>query len=239
MPTGCACEFGLRVTEQRAFRLIGQKGAIKSCTLTTHGNGSALTHMKQSDELEESTDWSELIVLATSDPPHPAPLASALDRWAQAFTRDYKGPPLQADFPPAVEAFFRRICAADIPDEVVVWIDKFKQRRGRSPYRKELPERLRQMVPEDVNRGGRPRCDTARWRSISRAWVKHRYQERYEELREIFELGKLLGMSSCHGFEEMDISSDRTSSLAYEKLSQETGLSVSRLQDILEHRRRK
>lgn len=197
---------------------------------------------KHSDELEQSTDWAALIDLATADPPQPIQLVMALDRWAHAFERDYGGVPLPADFPLLVWRFLRRVAFADIPQdpqEAIDWADGFEQMHGRRPRRQDLPAHIRDMIPVDAKRGGRPRSDTKRWRDIAAAWLCERYRDTYESNRDAIADAKAMGASRALGFSALELASDRPSGLALQKLADESGLSGSRLQDVMGYRKRK
>jgi hypothetical protein len=194
---------------------------------------------KRSDELEQSTNWAALIELATADPPQPIQLVIALDQWAHAFERDYGGAPLLADFPSLVEGFLRRIAFADIPQEAIDWADEFEQMHGRRPRRQDLPAHIRDMIPVDAKRGGRPRSDTKRWRDIAAAWLRERYRDTYESNRDAIADAKAMGAGRALGFSALELASDRPSGLALQKLADESGLSGSRLQDVMGYRKRK
>lgn len=189
--------------------------------------------------IDESTDWPALIELALGVPPKPMQLLDRLQQWATVFGVVYGGRPLEPDYPEAVRAFFRRIAFADISPELHEWADLFEERHGRRPRRNEVPARLRKLLPSDDRRGGRPRLDTKRWRDARAAWTAEIFRESYEMRRDGIRIGREAGFSSCFGFSPEDMDGDSPSSLALERLAGETGLSPSRLADLIGHRRKK
>lgn len=131
----------------------------------------------------------------------------------------------------------KRLAAADFPPELLKWIDAFQEKHGRLPARKDVPRKLRNLIPGDKPKGP-PRCDTKRFQAARRAWLIIGLTDSYQTRREtISHLGEYL--TSTFGYTPEDVRGDRPNRLALEKLHQETGLSVSRLQDLMGHRKRK
>ncbi len=190
-------------------------------------------------EIESTTDWSALIEMALADPPEPQELFFRFQRWATAFSVVYGGQPLEPDFPEPMRAFFRRLAFADIPPVLIGWVGSFEARHGRKPRKEEIPPRFRGLLPSDTKRGGRPRLDTKRWRDARVAWVAEVFRGSYEARRDGIQIGREAGFSSCFGFSPEDMNGDSPSSLALEKLSEETTLSPSRLADLMGHRKRR
>lgn len=186
---------------------------------------------RQSDEMEAQTDWSALVDEATDNPPRPERLASALQRWAHAFQRDYGGPPMEPDYPPEVAEFLRRICASDIAPEALEWGDRFEARRGRRPRRSEVPKRILAMVPTTPEGGGRPRLDTVRWRKVAAAWTAHQMREAYHINLEMIREARFVGVGGVLGLSVEDIQSDTPTALALQKTAEEFGVSVRTLRE--------
>lgn len=190
--------------------------------------------------IEETTDWQALVDLALAVPPNPGPLLHAGSGWASVFSVVYHGPPLEADYPEPVRAFFRRLAWADVPPELIEWVERFESKHSRKPKLHEIPKRLRLLIPGDRKAGGRPRIDTKRWRDAAAAWTAAVFRESYEARRDTISFFKRAGgFKSLFGFSIADVRGDRPSSLALEKLAEEAGLSRSRLADIMGHRRKK
>ncbi len=153
------------------------------------------------------------------------------------FAAAYRGDPLFADYPEPMQMFFRRLTLADFPPELVAWIDAFKARRGRDPLKKEIPPHLHHLVPGDAKLGGRPRLATKRWRDARAAWIAESYRTSYELRRDTIRAFRRLDQfSALFGFSRESVNADGPSALALEKLSEEVGLSTSRLADLLRHR---
>lgn len=190
--------------------------------------------------IEESTDWGGLIDLALSDPPTPMPLFWAVRKWGIVFEVVYGGPPMNGDFPEPMERFFRRLALADFSPELIEWVDSYEKKYGRKPSEASIPKQLRKLLPGDTQNGGRPRLDTVRWRNARAAWTQAVLKGSYEERRETIEfLGKSGVADTCFGFNRASMMEDRPSQLAMEKLQNETGLSESRLADLMGHRKKK
>lgn len=189
------------------------------------------------ERIERTTDWPVLIEGVLSDVPNARPLVKAVNRWGQCFEIVYQGPPLEPDFPEPLRAFFRRLAAADFPPELLDWLESFRTKHGRIPATSDVPRKLRALMPTGKH-SGRPRCDTQRWQAARRAWQAALWTESYEECRETIDyLGEELNRT--FGFTQEDVRGARPHELALEKLSNETKLSPSRLQDIMGHRKRK
>lgn len=189
------------------------------------------------DRIEATTDWPALVALALGEPPNPDRLLAALNSWAGAFRIAEGGNPLEADYPDPVRQFFQRLILADYPPTLWDWLIAFKIKHGRPAWLKEIPKRLRGMIPK--SKRGRPRWDTRRFRIARRAWEVAVFRESYELRRDtIKSFGKCGNVSSCFGFNKVSMRGDTPSNLAIEKLHLETGLSVSRL-DQMGIRRRK
>lgn len=187
--------------------------------------------MRRSDELEAATDWSALVGEATDDPPRPERLADALQRWANAFERDYGGVPLPPDFPPEVADFMRRICASDIAPDALEWGARFEARRGRRPRGSEVPKAIMALIPSKPEAGGRPRLDTQRWRRISDAWTAHQMREAYRMNLHMIQEARFLGAGGVLGLSAKDIAGDKPSILALQKTADEFGVSVRTLRE--------
>lgn len=187
-------------------------------------------------EIESTTDWPALIEMALADPPKPDPLLLKVNRWAAVFSVVYDGQPFEPDFPEPVRVFFRRLAAADFPPELLEWIEKFQVRHDRKPGTSDIPRRLRHLIPSDKP-NGRPRADTRRWLAARRAWQAAIFSGSYEMRRDLIaNVGEY--MTSTFGFTPDDVRGERPHLLALEKMTEETGLSVSRLQDLMGHRKR-
>ena len=188
------------------------------------------------DHLTNSTDWPTLVDMALDDPPNPNQLYAALFSWNTKFQVVHSRRAGWDDFPPAVNWFFTRLAYADYPPQLFEWIMTFEKKEGRKPSTVDIPKHLQPLIPK--SKGGRPRCDTKRWLTAYRAWLavtlKHSYKMRRDTIAHI---GKHL--ESCFGYTNVDITGDRPSELALDKLSEETGLSVSRLQDLMGFRKHK
>lgn len=190
--------------------------------------------------IEESTDWEGLIGLALSAPPNPVPLFRAVRKWGIVFEVVYGGPPMNGDFPEPMDRFFRRLALADFSPELIEWVDSYEKKYGRKPSEASIPKQLRKLLPEDTQNGGRPRLDTVRWRNAKAAWTEVNLRGSYEARREMIEsLGKTGVAETCFGFDRPSMMGDRPSKLAMEKLKDETGLSESRLADLMGHRKKR
>lgn len=198
-----------------------------------------MTARDELDLIERSTDWPALIEMAMADPPNPSELLFHFNQWAWTFKAVYGGEPLEPDFPEPMRAFFRRLAGADYPPELMKWIDTFEAKHGRKPKIVDIPRSLRSLIPGDTKKGGRPRLDTKRWRDARAAWTAEVLKGSYEARRDGIAMGKECGFVSCFGYSQFDMNGDRPSSLAIEKLSEETGLSESRLADLMGHRKPK
>lgn len=189
------------------------------------------------DLIEKTTDWQALVDMALADPPRPDDLLFAANRWSTVFSVVYGGAPLEPDYPDLLRNFFRRLAAADFPPELLAWIDDFEAKHGRKPAESDLPRRLRPLIPSNKP-NGRPRADTRRWQAARRAWTAAVLKGSYETRRDVIaNMGEAL--SNAFGYSQASIQGDRPSSLAIEKLTEETGLSKSRLADLMGHRKRK
>jgi hypothetical protein len=195
------------------------------------------------EKIETETDWPALVAAALAVPPMSGELADRLRKWSIIFSVVYDGEPLEADYPEPVWAFLRRLAFADVPPKLLEWVGRFEARRGRKPTEKEIPSYLRDLLPSDTKKGGRPRLDTKRWREARSAWIAASYQESYETRREILAFArkrKINPFNLCFGFPRMEIrGSYRPAELALQLLTKETGLSASRLADMMGHRRKK
>lgn len=190
------------------------------------------------DRIEAATDWPALVALALSNPPNPSRLLAALNNWATAFRFAERGEPLEADYPSPVRQFFQRLTFSDYPPALWDWLFTFKIKNGRPAELKEIPKRLRGMIPKSSR--GRPRCDTRQFRAARRAWEIAVFRESYELRRTLIRLSRGCdNVSSCFGFNKVSMQGDSPSNLAIEKLALETGLSVSRLDQMGIRRREK
>lgn len=197
--------------------------------------------MNAIDELNrvaETTDWPALIAQALGDPPKPHKLVFRFLGWAWAFEAAHGVVPGKSDYPPAMNHFFKTLAFAHIPPKVHDWVNSFESKHGHLPKLEEVPEGLRELIPESGKPKGRPRCDTLRLRSAARAWEAELFRGSYETRREWIAIGKEAGLSSCFGFNQEDMSSDTPSSPALVKLSEETGKSEEYLRDIIYPRKK-
>lgn len=189
------------------------------------------------DRIEATTDWPALVALALGTPPNPSRLLAALNSWAASFRFAERGEPLEADYPDPVRQFFQRLALADYPPALWEWLIAFKIKRGRPAGLKEIPKRLRDMIPK--SKRGRQRCDTRQFRTARSAWEVAVFHESYELRHTVIKLFRRCdNVSNCFGFDKVSMRGDSPSNLAIEKLALETGLSVSRL-DQMGIRRRK
>ena len=190
--------------------------------------------------IEKSVDWSALVEKALSDPPNPSELFHRLSQWGFVFSVVNKRKPLPGDFPEVVDRFLRSLAFANIPPEVKNWVDKFEQKHQRKASVSDLPVTLKKLLPTADKPKGRPRCDTQIMRNAAKAWEKEALMASYETRREtISHLGKTGAVETCFGFDQTSMAGDRPSSLALEKLSEESGKSENYLLDLLFPRRKK
>ena len=192
------------------------------------------TAPEELDFLTNSTDWASLVDMALDDPPNPRPLFSASFSWNTKFKIVNGRESNLADMPPALRYFLNRLAYAEYPPELYKWIILFEKKQGKKPSKSDIPAELKHLLPKE--KSGRPRSDTRRWLAARRAWLAAHLKYSYERRRDtIANIGKHL--ESCFGYTNVDICGDRPSILALDKLSDETGLSPERIQDLLGHRK--
>lgn len=203
-------------------------------------NGTMPTAKDDLTRIEESVDWSALIGKALADPPDPSELFHRLSQWGIVFSVVHKRNPLPGEFPEGIDLFLRSLAFANIPPEVKTWVDEFEKKHNRKASVSDLPVAMRKLLPTSDKPKGRPRCDTQLMRNAAKAWEKESLMASYETRREtISHLGKTGAVETCFGFDQVSMAGDRPSTLALEKLAEESGKSENYLLDLLFPRRKK
>ena len=184
-------------------------------------------------QIEASTDWQDLVGVAIASPPNPEPLFYALQAWRNEFEAAFGGPPLEADFPLAVDGFFRRIAFCNLPEPFHHFVDGFVAEHGRRPLKSDLRPDLLCFVDMLGRPMRRPRCDTKRLRDAARAWRDFTALYLYEENRLLYAfLGRQEGVTVTD-FTGKDFASNTPSELAVAKLERATNTGEHHVRDRL------
>lgn len=190
------------------------------------------------EQIEAGTDWQALVDVALASPPNPEPLFYALQAWRNEFEAAFGGPPLEADFPLAVDGFFRRIAFCNLPERFHRFVDGFVVKHARRPSIDELPDDLRCLADMLGRPMRRPRCDTKRLRDAARAWRDFIALYQYEENRQMYAfLGRQEGVTVTD-FTREDFATNKPSELAVDKLERATNTGEHHVRDRLKAARK-
>lgn len=184
-------------------------------------------------QIEASTEWQALVDAALASPPNPEPLFYALLAWSNEFRAAFGGPPLEADFPLAVDGFFRRIAFCNLPEPFHRFVDGFVAEHARRPSTDELPDDLRCLADMLGRPMRRPRCDTKPLRDAARAWRDFSKLYLFEANREMYAfLGRLEGVRVTD-FTREDFATNKPSELAVAKLARALNIGEHHVRDRL------